>query len=494
MVGKESEEYRPRRALPDAGASSDEPDTIPKPTAPQPSAGRSDGGSTSLDDIDDQPVSRRRTAALVGAVAAVVVLGLVIGYSILAGGGAKPAARQRPAPVTAAGEGSSATSGAAGVLLTDSSMLDARGAKAIDGRRTWKVALTQKGLDADSPQPACLGGEPAEGQPTPQQTVLRLLTSSGATPPGILHQAVAYSTPEEAAQAYAVTSKALGGCSMSATSIASGQVVAGLGDQSTGLVLKVAERAQPEYRSVIASRTGRIVNVIDVAHPGRVVSQRAVMAALAAVTNLQCTTSGGKCAKTASLRDGPPPLGGDQPGFLATGDLPPVGIPAGTWVGDIPATPNPDFTGTGCERVRFDKAKAKSASARTYLLDGAAGIFGLDEIVLTMDSSRAATALANTLKTDIAGCTRRKLTAAVTQPKNVTGTGANGARFGGWTATVTQATGPTTKNTYRVGATAVGAKVVYVFLSADPGKKLDLTRADWDLVTVRAGQRATQVR
>lgn len=535
MVGNEPE-YRPRRALANDGDPA-EPDSEPssEPTEVGPAAHsaspddderkplfrdeapgtdtaaptppRLDDSTTilaptvrrsvALDEGGARPGGRRaRTALLIGAVAAVVILGLAIGYSIFSLGGPKAAEPQPPASASPSGSGSTSASPSipASVLLTDASMLTAADAEAVDPKRTWKVALTQKGLDTDSPQAACLGGEPAEGQPTPQQTVLRLLSSSGADAPGILHQADAYSTPEEAAQAYALTSEALGGCEMAATSIDFGQVVSGVGDQSLGLVLAVRDEATPEYRSVILSRTGRIVNVIDVAQKGRVLAQQGVLEAMAAVTDEQCATSGGKCTEKPSLRDGPPPAGGDQPGFLTTGDLPPVGQPAGTWVGDTPGQPNPDFVGSGCETTRFDKVDAMSVSARTYLLEGSAGtLFGLDEIVLTMDDEKAAAALASDLAKDITSCKSRKLTATVTEPATVTGVGAGGAKITGWTSTVVQSTSATEKITYRVGATVTGAKVVYVFLSTDAEKKLNLDEDQWNRVTVRAGQRASQV-
>jgi hypothetical protein len=546
MVGKESESYRPRRAQPNDPGTTDptqqSEDSKPlfrddQPTEgrgsqslgsadthrladvgehaeAQPASGPGTSASRAEDDdattilpktqrrtaepgsIDDRPTGNRtRTALLVGAVAAVVVLGLAIGYSIFSLSSPKaadPGTNESPSGSISA-SGSTSPSVEASVLLTDDSMLNAKEAKAVSDKRTWKVALTQKGLDANSPQPACLGGDPAEGQPTPQQTVLRLLSSSGKDGPGILHQADAYNTEEEAAQAFALTSKALGGCTMAATYIDSGQVVSGVGDQSLGLVLQVQDAAAPEFRSVILSRTGRIVNVVDVAQKNKVVSQRGVMAALAAVTNVQCTTSGGKCAENPDFRDGPPPVGGDQPGFLATGDLPPVGEPAATWVGDAPSQPNPDFTGSGCETTRFHRVKAKSASARTYLLDGTGGVFGLDEIVLTLDSSKAAKSLASDLLADMNSCKARKLTATVTKPKQVTGNAAKRAKITGWTATVTQSTSATAKSTYRVGVSTVGPKLTYVFLSADVDKKLDVTDKEWDRVTIRAAQRASQV-
>lgn len=546
MAGKESENYRPRRSwsddpetagtsgLPsDANAPGNEDPRSPgaidgkprpddgKPVPPRGGASATAGtepaapitGSSSQtdevttilprtrrtggEDLEEPPRRRhRRTALLIGAIAAVVVLGLAVGYAIFALNRTSPA---DPAPVVTSTSSASASAGtstppvAAGVLLSDDSMLNANDAKVIDGERTWKVALTQTGVDAESPQAACLGGEPAEGQPTPQQTILRLLSSSGKNAPGVLHQADAYATPEEAAQAYVLTAKALGGCTMDLTYINSGQVVTGLGDQAVGLVLSVKDGSTREWRSVMLTRTGRVVDIVDVASKGGIVSQNKVAKALSNVVDAQCTTSGGKCSDNASTTYGPPPVGGDQLGFLAPGDLPPVGTSTSPWVGNTPTDVEADKTYSGCETVDFAKTDAKTAKTRTYLLEDNAGLFGLDQVVLTMDDANAAQKVVDDIKSDLDSCKTRKLTAAVTDPTKIEGTGAKDSKIAGWTATVTQSTSSNDKSTYRVGITAVGAKVVYVYLSADVEKKLDLSDAQFDTVTLRAAQRATQV-
>jgi hypothetical protein len=501
MVGKESESYRPRRALPHeqhadgpSGSSAAAHGESQHSERPGVGDGGTGGASAASTAGPTRGGGRRnRTALLVAAVAAVVVLGLVVGYALFRPGeqGVDPG---NQAPTSTGGSISASGDVGSAVLLTDESMLSASAAKAIDRSRTWKVALTQKGLDSDSPQAACVGGEPAEGQPAPEQTMLRLLSSSGKNAPGVLHQADAYTTVEEAAQAFALTSKALGGCTAAQTWIHSGLVVSGVGDQSTAVVLRVTDEAVPEYRSVMLSRTGRTVNTIDVAKKQQIVSHSGMLNAVAAVTDIQCDTSGGACAEKQSIRLGPPPVGGDQPGFLATADLPPVGDAATPWVGDVPAKPNPDFTGTGCETTDFSRVRsATSATSRTYLLEDTVGVFGLDEIVLTMDSGKAANALAGTLKKDLTTCKERKLTARVGGMRNVAGTGADSARISGWAATVTQSTSAKKRSTFQVGVTVVGKKVVYVFLSADLDRDLNMSAGEWNVVTVRAAQRATQV-
>ena len=215
-------------------------------------------------------------------------------------------------------------------------MLSAADAKKVAQDRTWKVAQTQRGIDDQSPQPACLGAAAVDGQPAPQQTILRLLSASGKKAPAILHQADAYPSPEEAAQAYSLAAKALGGCLLTGAYIDSAGLVTGLGNEAVAIVLNVTQGSKTAFRSVVLSRTGRIVNVLDVAQPDKAVSLTAVADALAPVTNAQCRTAGGQCASGTSVRPGPPPIGGDQPGFLAAADLPPVGQSGSGWVGDAP--------------------------------------------------------------------------------------------------------------------------------------------------------------
>ena len=67
-----------------------------------------------------------------------------------------------------------------------------------------------------------------------QQKILRVLSSSGKSAPSALHEATAYATPEEAAQAFAVASRTLGTCPAAGAWIASGRVVRGVGEQAAG--------------------------------------------------------------------------------------------------------------------------------------------------------------------------------------------------------------------------------------------------------------------
>ncbi len=375
------------------------------------------GWQDSIDDFSDIDEGRwrvgRRTklALLIAGVAAVVVVGLAIGRAVLVG----------DTPTTSPSTGSSATSAPSGVqpaeLLNDDAMLNAKDAKRVSSDRTWKVASTQSGTTPESATPACLG-QPAEGQPMSALTMLRLLSANGKEPPGVLHQADAFATPDEAGQAFAVAAKTLGGCPQLGAYVQSGWSVTGLGDQAVGLVVVIGRA----HHSVVLNRTGRVTNVMDVARNGSPVEVAKVANALAAPTAVQCRNSGGACPKKVSVKPAPPPIGGDVPGFLAAGDLPPVAQTASLWVGDVPDVPRAGFAGSQCENVDWAKSPASARTARTYLLDqGPDPAFGLDEIILTMKNDATARKFVANLRTTVEKCPKRKLTASVRSPKSISG-------------------------------------------------------------------------
>jgi hypothetical protein len=319
----------------------------------------------------------------------------------------------------------------------------------------------------------------------------RLLSANGKDKLGVLHQADAFTTPDEAGQAFAVAAKTLGGCAETGAYIQSGWSVTGLGDKAVGLVVVVERDGQTKHHSVVLNRTGRVTNVMDVVSNGDPVEIAKVANALAAPTAVQCRNSGGACPKNVSVKPAPPPLGGDVPGFLAAGDLPPIAQAPSLWVGDVPGDPRPTFTGSQCENVDWAKSPASARTARTYILDeGPDAAFGLDEIILTMKSDEAARKFVANLRTSVEKCPKRKLTASVPSPKSISGSAAGGKKVEGWAVTVTQKVSNGSLK-YRLGAVAAGPKVVYTFLS--PKGKLDLSDDEWRMVAVRAGQRATQV-
>ncbi|HEU4908595.1 MAG TPA: hypothetical protein VFT17_07010, partial [Propionibacteriaceae bacterium] len=448
-----------------------------------------------IDDYDEEqrpPLGRRaKLALLIAGVAAVVVIGLLIGYSVRSAVN-QPQNQSSHAPSAGgSSQGASPAPGQnGGALLSDDSMLSPSQAKIL-ANRSWKIVTTQRGPTEDGLTAACFGGEPPEGQPTPQQEFVRVLKGTGSNAPTALHAATAYNSAEEATLAYRMASKTLGGCAVAGLWIESGSVVAGTGDQAAGAV--VMERTGKDRRahSVVLNRSGRVMNVLDAAQPSKAIAMDAVVKALGQVNNVQCASAGGKCSEKLGAKTGPPPLGGDVPGFLAHGDLPPAGPKAYPWVATEVQSPKDDFRGSGCELVNWKTEPAKSRSWRVYLMqESGKNFFGLDEITLTTKDAKAANKVVDKLKSNLSKCKSRQLTARLSNVTKVTSVGVKKTKIAGWTAVVTQ---KTTNGwvKYRIGIVSAGPKVIYTFLN--PRAEYDFTNHQWNTVAVRAGERATQV-
>jgi hypothetical protein len=506
MAGKDPEEHRPRRAFDDSEDSGKSDVEADRATTILPRV-RDDRSTTILpktterrrrrDEFDDEadeadvrpPLSRRtRLILTIGGVAVVVILGLVLGYVVLNVNG-RPTTEPSTGVSVDASTGQT-TSPSPAALLDDASMINEQTAKQIDPKRTWQVASTQRGLDANSPRAACFASDPVDAQPDPQQIIQRLLSSTGKNAPALLHQAEAYGTPEEAAQAYVAISKALGTCAVVGAWIDSGRTVTGVGDQSAGAIVTVTDAGKQTYHSMVISRTGRVVDVVDVAQPGSAADIGDTARALGEAVTVQCQTSGGACAEKVSVRSGPPPLGGDEPGFLAAGDLPPVGASPTLWVGSTPAPPDPDYIGSSCETTDWSKVDATTNKMRAYTLQANPTIFGVDQIVVTMSDEKAASDLVAKVKKDLDSCSERRLTATVSKPDEIKGPGAENNEVQGWAADVSHKTASSTVK-FKVGIVSVGSKVVWTLVN--PTDNLDFTDDQWKTIVLRSGQRASQV-
>jgi hypothetical protein len=264
----------------------------------------------------------------------------------------------------------------------------------------------------------------------------------------------------------------------------------GVGDQATAVAVRSVVGGRATQHWVVASRTGRALDIVDASTPGKsALDVDSVTKGLASVVGAQCGPAGGTCPAAVSTKDGPPPVGGDEPGFLAVGDLPPVGSTTAPWVGTPVEPPTEDFTGSQCESVTWATTPAATRSSRVYLLQDVPGIFGLNQITLTTKDAATASKLVEKVRSDWGSCKERKLTATVAAPTKVTGIGAEGTSITGYTTVVEQKAGTTTTR-FRVGIASSGNKVSFVFLN--PQKGLDVDGGAWNVVAVRAVQRQTQ--
>ena len=242
------------------------------------SAGCREGRLDELDDFEDGNEDRAglgpraKLALLISGVAAVVVLGLAVGYAVLGIGTQRESAPSAPPPSQVVSvqpsTAPSPTEPAGGPADRRVHAVGRAGRDRWIPTAAWKVELTQRGASEDAPVAACFGGDPLEGQPASQQKIIQVLSSSGKKAPSALHEATAYATPEEASQAFAVASRTIGGCDVVGSYIESGRVVSGLGDQATAIVAVVVDGEDLVKHNLVLSRSGRILNLLDVTAPG----------------------------------------------------------------------------------------------------------------------------------------------------------------------------------------------------------------------------------
>lgn len=432
------------------------------------------------------PLPHRRIQGVVSAVVAIVVVAaLATGYLYWSSHRSTPTAARPTQPTTAAVNTN---------VITDSTMFTPALADTVI-KQNWTITADQPADTAGSPVPACLtdsSDKASDDMPTPTQSMIRTLSTS-SNGPTALHLVEDYKSAEPAEESFALVAKALGGCNLNGSYIASARVITGLGDEAAAVLLD--DPVKDSYRAVVANRTGHLVNVVDVAETKNPPNLDKIANALGRLTDQQCTLATGTCASHPRAEDGPPPVGGDEPGFLALADIPMPTSDHGTW-GDLPPGPPADVVTSGCENVDFATLPATSRAARSYILvdtpQGMPTTFGLDEITLTMKSAKAAAKEAKEIGTNIKNCVDREPTAKISNVDTVAGVGADDLAITGSVALVTQKTTAKKSSTFRVGVAAAGTKLVYTFLPRTDN--WDLTKSEWSGLTVRAAQRATQVR
>lgn len=480
----------------------DPTDTAPAPAA---AAGPGNGATDGHDDGEDDRGAETsttadlahgpnpRTSVLVGVVATVLVVVMAIGYA-----GSKLTGTGIAATVPGGEIGSvEPTAAPTPEPLTQERMLNQVQARPMVQDATWAVAMSQSGLDESSPAATCLA-QAAADQTAPVQTELRTLTASGSRSMSVLHQADLFADSESAIAVFSERAKALGGCDTETAYLMGSDTITGLGNQALSVSVSVIREGKPEYHTVVLARTGRLLNVLDAATTDKPVDPRTEAASMAQIVNSQCVDSGGLCASTPGVTPVVPPIGGDAPGLPVVADIPRLPNQTGRWSATEPVrNPSEIRDGSQCTRIGGVTVEPSTTLTRTYLVqddEKIPQIYGWDVVVFTVADANAATAFVGEVDRSVTGCKDRQRTASITKTADITGTGARATAINGKTWTIRQQTGPNAATDYldfRVAISAVGNKVVYQFLPLE--QRIDFTDAQWQSLTVRAAQRATQI-
>lgn len=436
-----------------------------KPKPPKANRAKTEAAATSPEPAA-RPRSARPALTIIAAVAAVVV---VVAASVWA------LTLRSNAP--SGGPTSTGTAVALDPLLT---VTDLAGLGGV----TW----VDPPASSDGVRPICLS-EPADGLPQAQRSDPRKIGASSSATDAVIQVVDTYPDEATASQAYAARLAQAGSCEDTVALITGANTISGLADSADLLRLTVQDE-QDQFHSLLLTRTGRTVNLIDVATSAAIAAPEIATVAAKPLSR-QCSGGVGTCPGSIQVATAPPPPGNPL-GWLVAADLPRITPGAGRWGPTEPQTVL-DVVGSQCEGMNLKTISGTQAvGQRTFLLADDASApkgFGVDQVVYTFADGAAAQNLAKKLDTNLGECADRAPTASVDQGPAVKGTGALKAKIAGSTFLVTQKT-ETNTVVFRVAVLTVGERLVY--LLANPSTSFDFSDEDWGRLAVRAGQRASQ--
>ncbi|MDO5533171.1 MAG: hypothetical protein Q4F65_00775 [Propionibacteriaceae bacterium] len=450
----------------------DEDRPLPRRSALSPTASRarsplSNDTPDPVEDAPKAPASRRRL--VIGGIVALVVAAMVVAFFFLLTPERLARINTPPTP---------AIDPVATYLVQPEDLAGVR------PDVTWETVTTVTSPDATTPAPKCL--TPLSESVDPLDALVRTFSPTSGAAAGLLHQVVTYATPEEAAAAYTARVAQLGACERNTAWTQAGVTATDLADEATGATV-VLQAAQPEYHTLVISRTGTRVNVVDATQADAPVAASSLLSALSATFARQCADTGTCPAPSAALADGTPPPA-EPFGFLSGVDLPRITAGAGEWHG-TPATTTVSTTGSRCEALDLTAQGSEPAQQRILLMQEDAAApqgFGIDEIVYTFPTPEEAAGFVLALGGNLDSCAERTATAQVAKTADLTGPGTGAA----WV--VTQRTDEAEGTfRYRVAALAAGNRVVYLLVTSP--NEFDFSDEAFHAVALRAAERLTQM-
>ncbi|MGA4509005.1 hypothetical protein ACQB6R_10690 [Propionibacteriaceae bacterium G1746] len=420
---------------------------------------------------------------------------LLVGVVVLAlgGGAAWLAVRQfskDARTVTVTQTPSSSATPSRPDAISDASLVGTSEAAAALGGGAWTISETLSDVQPTSPQVTCMTNP--QGLPNAQITRQRVLTSSQTAGLGALQRIDAYATEADATQAYSVRLARLSACDDVPAHLESAASISGLADQSFSMVIAYQDPTV-QYRTVVISRTGTAVSMMDVTQPKQPVEPAKVAAAVVESSKRLATSADGTAPATLAVRAEvvpPTPIFG----WLAQSDIPRITAGQGIW--NSTQVAQVTTKGSQCENVTLASVTGPTGrEQRSYLLEqdsAAPEAFGVDQVRFAFKDDAGAKAFAETLYKNIASCGDRLATAKISGNRPLSITGQDRQVVTGRVFTVTQATSENSEVYFRVAVVVSGNRVSY--LVSNTRKNFDFTDDSWLLLAARSGQRVTQSR
>ncbi len=364
------------------------------------------------------------------------------------------------------------------VLADDKALLDAAGAKTLGATGTWAVTKTADGDSAPDSAFACQSQRFAD--PSGLRTWVRILQNSATKDTAVQYVDVS-NDKATAAKTYTTVVHWLSQCTTPQTRLAAGYVTTGVGERGVVAVFGQVPGAKTKYKTVAVTLVGQATMVVEhdtmAATPPR---PDTVLATASAAAKKICAQTGG-CATGAPIAQPALLPNTDNPGFMASVDLPLLDEIDKPWVSAVATTGK----GTGCERFDLKKAKAAKYGTVTYVTPEAKvpTEFGFDDTVAKFATAAAASSFVSQVKKNVDACEKDVSNAKVESTGTVKTNTITGKS---WKATYD--TGDGKKFVYRIGIAGSGNRAVYVLFPVL--KELDLTDAAFNETLARAADRS----
>ena len=375
-------------------------------------------------------------------------------------------------------------------VIDNASLLTTSEAGSNLGGQGWKDEQTLSEVGPNDLSVTCM--TITQGLPNSLATRQRVLSSQTQAGTAALQRLDSYTSEDQAKQAYKVRLARLSACDDIPALLHGAHEVNNLADEAFSVTVAL-QKGDVEYHTVMLSRTGTTVQMLDVSNNGEPIDAADALKATATSAERYCDAAKGTCPADPTARAQVVPA---TPlyGWLAQSDFPRISKDRGIWSATKPATVA--IKGSQCENLTLaDATGPTEREQRSYLLDqdeAAPEGFGVDQVRFTFKDEKAAEEFATTLGDNIAGCPKRLETAKLSGDKKLTITGEDRAPVKGRVFLVTQSTSKTTDVQYRVGIAQSGNRVTY--LVSNTSKTFDFTDDSWVALTARAGQRITQAK
>lgn len=370
--------------------------------------------------------------------------------------------------------------------IGETALLSVDDATAINLAATWAITATSTDPADQRLRAACLSTDSDLINPT--ISMQRSLGTTEGNKLAALHQVDVYATPEAAQEVLEGRFTSLAACNEVPARIVSSAIVSGIADVTHQLTV-VYENEEAQFHTVLLTRTGSSLGILDVTQLDAPVDALSLATALQRSLREVCALNGTCPGSPGAEPVVVPPT--KPVGWLVPADLPRLRPGVGRWTMNRPG----ELTGSGmgCEDLTLASEPGPTERAQSTLVliqdDQAPEGFGLDEMRFTFDDDATASAFAEKLGNNLAACQDRVFGTTVLEHPPVTSVGAEGVPVSARSFTVERETEAEAVH-YQLALTVSANRVTYMLATVSADYQFNETQLAE--VSKRLGERATQ--